>query len=137
MGEYYLHERVNWAENYQDFRRFLRGFRDTQETVNDGDVKRRRPRGDIVGRYRVPNKKGHLLHHAMAIRPPTFVFFCNDPKLFSDTYKRFMERQLRKNIGFDGHLFACWGGKSKVRASPTPLGVTRSLPRSRRKLTDI
>jgi GTP-binding protein len=42
------------------------------------------------------------------------VFFCNDPKLFSDTYKRYMERQLRKNIGFDGTpIRLLWRGKSK------------------------
>ena len=61
------------------------------------------------------NKKGRIYYTTQAaIRPPTFVFFCNDPKLFSDTYKRFMERQLRKNIGFDGTpIRLLWRGKSK------------------------
>ena len=61
------------------------------------------------------NKKGRIYYTTQAaIRPPTFVFFCNDPKLFSDTYKRFMERQLRKNIGFHGTpIRLLWRGKSK------------------------
>ncbi len=32
-------------------------------------------------------------------RPPSFVFFVNDEKLFTDDYRRYMERQLRDNIG--------------------------------------
>lgn len=37
-----------------------------------------------------------------AIRPPTFVFFVNDAKLFPDTYRRYMEKQLRADAGFSG-----------------------------------
>lgn len=37
-----------------------------------------------------------------AIRPPTFVFFVNDAKLFPDTYRRYMEKQLRTDAGFPG-----------------------------------
>ncbi|GLT78775.1 hypothetical protein SLA2020_503010 [Shorea laevis] len=50
-----------------------------------------------------------------AIRPPTFVFFVNDSKLFPETYRRYMEKQLRLDAGFAG----------------TPI---RLLWRSRRKL---
>lgn len=50
-----------------------------------------------------------------AIRPPTFVFFVNDAKLFTETYRRYMEKQLRAGAGFSG----------------TPI---RLLWRSRRKL---
>ncbi|GLU19353.1 hypothetical protein SLE2022_356090 [Rubroshorea leprosula] len=50
-----------------------------------------------------------------AIRPPTFVFFVNDSKLFPETYRRYMEKQLRSDAGFAG----------------TPI---RLLWRSRRKL---
>ncbi|KAJ1460200.1 P-loop containing nucleoside triphosphate hydrolase protein [Pelagophyceae sp. CCMP2097] len=35
-------------------------------------------------------------------RPPTIVCMCNDPKLFTDNYKRYLERKLRENLGFDG-----------------------------------
>lgn len=50
-----------------------------------------------------------------AIRPPTFVLFVNDAKLFPETYRRYMEKQLRVDAGFSG----------------TPI---RLLWRSRRKL---
>ena len=35
-------------------------------------------------------------------RPPTFVFFVNDPKLFPESYLRYLERALRENVGFKG-----------------------------------
>jgi GTP-binding protein len=34
--------------------------------------------------------------------PPTLVFFCNDPKLFTDNYKRFLERKIRDSLNFEG-----------------------------------
>ncbi|MFW6232942.1 MAG: ribosome biogenesis GTPase Der [Bacteroidota bacterium] len=34
--------------------------------------------------------------------PPVFAFFCNQPKLLPDSYKRFMERTLRANFDFEG-----------------------------------
>ena len=34
--------------------------------------------------------------------PPTVAIFCNDPKLFSDTYRRYLERHFRKSLGFEG-----------------------------------
>ncbi|XP_028774158.1 uncharacterized protein LOC114731192 [Neltuma alba] len=37
-----------------------------------------------------------------AVRPPTFVFFVNDAKLFPETYRRYMEKQLRSDAGFSG-----------------------------------
>jgi GTP-binding protein len=36
------------------------------------------------------------------VRPPTFVFFVNDPKLVHFTYQRFLENQIREHFGFDG-----------------------------------
>ncbi|KAI8466297.1 MAG: P-loop containing nucleoside triphosphate hydrolase protein [Monoraphidium minutum] len=48
-----------------------------------------------------------------ATRPPTFVMFVNDPRLFSDDYRRYMEGALRKNIGFPGTpLRLMWRGKA-------------------------
>ncbi|GMH36796.1 hypothetical protein BSKO_04669 [Bryopsis sp. KO-2023] len=35
-------------------------------------------------------------------RPPTFVLFVNDTNMFSDDYKRYLKKQLRENIGFNG-----------------------------------
>lgn len=37
-----------------------------------------------------------------ATRPPTFVLFVNDPELFGEGYRRYIERALRENIGFKG-----------------------------------
>lgn len=34
--------------------------------------------------------------------PPIFAFFCNHPDLIPDSYKRFMERQLRKHFDLEG-----------------------------------
>jgi GTPase len=33
---------------------------------------------------------------------PTFLFFCNHPKLIQETYKRYLENQLRDAFGFKG-----------------------------------
>lgn len=61
-------------------------------------------------------KRGRVYYCTQAaIRPPTFVFFVNDAKLFPETYRRYMEKQLRTGAGFTG----------------TPI---RLLWRSRRKL---
>ncbi|KAL6966467.1 hypothetical protein U1Q18_032247 [Sarracenia purpurea var. burkii] len=62
-------------------------------------------------------KRGRVYYCTQAaIRPPTFVFFVNDTKLFPETYRRYMEKQLRSDAGFSG----------------TPI---RLLWRSRRKMT--
>ncbi|KAI7990545.1 GTPase Der [Camellia lanceoleosa] len=62
-------------------------------------------------------KRGRVYYCTQAaIRPPTFVFFVNDAKLFPETYRRYMEKQLRSDAGFSG----------------TPI---RLLWRSRRKMT--
>ena len=37
-----------------------------------------------------------------ATRPPTFVCFVNEAGLFTDEYRRYLERQLRDNVGFPG-----------------------------------
>lgn len=35
-------------------------------------------------------------------KPPTFVIFCNNKKLFHFSYQRYIENQLRKNFSFEG-----------------------------------
>ncbi|XVF04704.1 hypothetical protein REPUB_Repub05bG0107900 [Reevesia pubescens] len=50
-----------------------------------------------------------------AIRPPTFVFFVNDAKLFPETYRRYMEKQLRSDAGFAGTpIRLLWRSRRKV-----------------------
>jgi GTP-binding protein len=34
--------------------------------------------------------------------PPIFAFFCNEPKLVKENYKRFLEKRLREHFGFKG-----------------------------------
>jgi GTPase len=51
----------------------------------------------------------------VTVKPPTVTLFVNDPKLFNDNYRRYIERQFRQQLGFQGtpvRLF--WRGK-KVR----------------------
>ena len=48
-----------------------------------------------------------------ATRPPSFVLFVNDVKLFGDDYKLYMERQIRENVGYPGTpLRLFWRGKA-------------------------
>jgi len=37
-----------------------------------------------------------------ATRPPLFIFFCNDPKLVQDSYRRFLEHTIRSAFDFEG-----------------------------------
>ncbi len=36
------------------------------------------------------------------ITPPVFAFFCNEPKLIDDTYRRFLENRIREHFVFKG-----------------------------------
>jgi GTP-binding protein len=46
-------------------------------------------------------------------QPPTIVMFCNDPALFTDNYRRYLDRKIRDNLNFDGTpLKILWRGKS-------------------------
>jgi len=35
-------------------------------------------------------------------KPPVFAFFCNEPKMIDDTYRRYLENKLRDAYGFTG-----------------------------------
>lgn len=37
-----------------------------------------------------------------SVKPPTFVLFCNNPQLMSDSYLRYLEGKLREAFGFTG-----------------------------------
>ncbi|MCS5707002.1 ribosome biogenesis GTPase Der [Synechococcus sp. FGCU-3] len=60
-------------------------------------------------------RQGRLYYGTqVATRPPSFTLFVNDPKLFGDTYRRYVERQIREGLGFEGtpiRLF--WRGKQQ------------------------
>ncbi len=36
------------------------------------------------------------------VKPPTFVFFVNEPELMHFSYERFLENKIRENFGFEG-----------------------------------
>ena len=45
-------------------------------------------------------------------QPPTIALFVNDPKLFGETYRRYIERQFRDQLGFAGTpIRLLWRGK--------------------------
>ncbi|MFI0403269.1 MAG: GTP-binding protein, partial [Cyanobium sp.] len=60
-------------------------------------------------------RQGRLYYGTqVASRPPSFTLFVNEPKLFGDTYRRYVERQIREGLGFEGtpiRLF--WRGKQQ------------------------
>lgn len=60
-------------------------------------------------------RRGRVYYGTQAgVKPPTFVLFCNDPKLFPEDYKKFMERQFRENIGYPGSpIRIFWRGKTQ------------------------
>ncbi|CAN1354788.1 GTPase Der [Linum perenne] len=61
-------------------------------------------------------KRGRVYYCTQAaIRPPTFVFFVNDANLFPETYRRYMEKQLRANAGFPGTpIRLLWRSRKKT-----------------------
>ncbi len=45
-------------------------------------------------------------------RPPAIALFVNDPALFNDNYRRYIERQFRQSLGFSGTpIRLLWRGK--------------------------
>ncbi|MFT5443188.1 MAG: GTP-binding protein [Myxococcota bacterium] len=38
----------------------------------------------------------------IGVRPPTFMFFCTQPKSIQTSYRRYLENQLREAFGFEG-----------------------------------
>ncbi|NJN29839.1 MAG: ribosome biogenesis GTPase Der [Synechococcales cyanobacterium RM1_1_8] len=62
----------------------------------------------------------------VASQPPTIALFVNDPKLFNDPYRRYIERQFREGLNFSGTpLRLIWRGKR-------PREVERTLNRATR-----
>ncbi len=48
-------------------------------------------------------------------RPPTIAMFVNDPRLFTDNYRRFMEGRFRSQLGFGGTpIRVLWRGKDRA-----------------------
>ena len=58
-------------------------------------------------------KQGKIYYGTqVASQPPTIALFVNDPKLFGDGYRRYIERQFRESLGFEGTpIRLLWRGK--------------------------
>lgn len=61
---------------------------------------------EMTTRVQPPSDKGRRLKvyymTQTGIKPPTFVVFCNDARLFHYSYQRYIENQLREVFGFKG-----------------------------------
>lgn len=77
-------------------------------------------------------KRGRVYYCTQAaIRPPTFVFFVNDAKLFPETYRRYMEKQLRADAGFPGTpIRLLWRSRRKMEKS-----VAKGTPKAQANLS--
>ena len=62
--------------------------------------------GDAVSSNPPPSKKGKSLKILYAtqasVNPPTFIIFCNDPKLAHYSYERYINNYLRRSFNFEG-----------------------------------
>ncbi|XP_059625045.1 uncharacterized protein LOC132268241 isoform X2 [Cornus florida] len=82
-------------------------------------------------------KRGRIYYCTQAaIRPPTFVFFVNDAKLFPETYRRYMEKQLRSDAGFPGTpIRLLWRSRRKFEKGEAKNATTMQVnvtPRNRK-----
>ncbi|OIL19503.1 ribosome biogenesis GTPase Der, partial [Oenococcus oeni] len=61
---------------------------------------------DAIALHPTPTKNGKRLrvYYAteVAVAPPTFAIFVNDPELMHFSYERYLENQIRKNFDFAG-----------------------------------
>lgn len=61
---------------------------------------------DAVAKHPPPSKPGKWVRFFYAtqadVAPPTFIFFCNDPKMIHFSYQRYLENELRESFDFAG-----------------------------------
>ena len=61
---------------------------------------------DAMARVQPPTDKGRRLKiyymTQISVKPPHFVIFCNDARLFHFSYQRYLENQIRAAFGLDG-----------------------------------
>lgn len=61
---------------------------------------------EAVDAHQPPTKPGKWIKFYYAtqadVSPPTFIIFCNDPKLIHFSYRRYIENELRSAFGFHG-----------------------------------
>jgi GTP-binding protein len=61
---------------------------------------------EAVAKHAPPSRPGKWVRFFYAtqadVAPPTFVFFCNEPKMIHFSYRRYIENELREAFGFAG-----------------------------------
>jgi GTP-binding protein len=61
---------------------------------------------EAIANHPPSSKSGKLIKFfygtQVDIEPPTFVFFCTDPKAIHFSYRRYLENQLREQFAFTG-----------------------------------
>ncbi|MFM2062353.1 MAG: ribosome biosis GTPase Der [Cyanobacteriota bacterium] len=61
-------------------------------------------------------KQGKIYYGTqVSTQPPTFALFVNDAQRFNDNYRRYIERQFRKQLGFEGTPIRLFWRSKKVR----------------------
>ncbi|UJF14828.1 ribosome biogenesis GTPase Der [Jeotgalibaca sp. MA1X17-3] len=72
---------------------------------------------DAISRNPTPTDKGRRLKiyymTQVAVKPPTFVLFVNEPEMLHFSYQRFIENQIRKAFEFEGTPFRIIARKKK------------------------
>ena len=92
-------KRVNKILEIIDFVAEQQNFRATTSALNEVVQ-------DAIRTNPIPTKKGKrgkILYATQTnVKPPTFVFFVNDPDLIHFSYERYLENKLREAFGFEG-----------------------------------
>lgn len=82
-------------------------------------------------------KQGKIYYGTqVSSQPPAFALFVNDPKLFKDTYRRYLEKQFRTQLNLEGTpIRFLWRGKTErqvereqSRLRPSRRRVNRAIP---------
>lgn len=92
-------QRVGKILELIDFVAEQQNFRATTSALNEviQDAVRTTPIPTTRG------KRGRILYATQInVKPPTFVFFVNDPELIHFSYERYLENKLREAFGFEG-----------------------------------
>ena len=86
------------------FELILKGAAENQKRITTGQLNDLL--ADAVARVQPPSDKGRRLKiyymTQSGTKPPTFVCFCNDIRLFHYSYQRYIENQIREAYGFEG-----------------------------------
>ena len=76
-------------------------------------------------------RRGRIYYGTQAgVKPPTFVLFCNDPRLFTEDYRKYIERSLRCGRGQRGVGVSVqrvrWGARRQPLHSPQRAAASHS-----------